>query len=106
MKRWEKRRYFVTDWEPGPPIDHLGPLKIDYSLSLPACTIYGYEDDSEDERDHPIIDSAMKRGLIFGRWFSTMCVAGEWGHHRISDLKDITREEFETVEKRGWANMD
>lgn len=106
MKRWEKRRYFVTQWEPGPPIDHLGPLKIDHCFSLEACTIYGYEDDSEDERDHPIIDSAMKRGLVFGRWFSTMCIAGEWGHHRISDLKDITREEFEAVEKRGWTNMD
>lgn len=102
MKRWEKRRYFVTDWEPGPPIDHLGPLKVDHTISLPACTIYGYEEDSEIDADHATIDSAMKRGLIFGRWFSTQCIGGEWGHHRISDLKDITREQFEAVEKGGW----
>jgi len=105
-RRWHKRRYFVTQWEPGPPIDHLGPLKIDYSFSLPACTIYGFETDSEDERDHPHIDSAMKRGLIFGRWFSKMCIDGEWGNHRISELKDITREEFEKAEERRFTNLE
>lgn len=107
MKRWEKRRYFVTEWEPGPPgqFDHLGALKIDHSLSLPACTIYGYEDDSEDERDHFHIDSGMRRGLIFGRWFSTNCVNGEWGHHHISDLTDITADNFESARQRNWDNI-
>lgn len=106
MKRWEKRRYFVTQWEPGPPVDHLGPLQVDLFLSLLACTIYGYEEDSEFDQDHQSIDSGMKQGLIFGRWFSTQCVEGEWGNHRISELKDISRQEFDAFEKRGWTNMD
>ncbi len=104
MKRWEKRRYFVRQWEPGPegPMQ-LGPLKLDYALSLPACTIYGYEEDSEFDDDHRRIDDAMKRGIIFGRWFSTQCVEGEWGSQPIGQMKDITREEFEAVERRRWT---
>ena len=104
MKRWTKRRYFYRDWEPGPPIDRLGPLKIDVTFSLPACRIFGYEDDSEDERDHQHIDSAMKRGLIFGRWFSAQCIGGEWGSHRIAELTDITKEQFETAQERGFGD--
>jgi hypothetical protein len=103
MKRWHKRRYFTRDWMPDD--EQESPVAA-IVFSLPACKIYGYEDDSEDERDHVFIDSGMRRGLIFGRWFSTICVEGEWGNHRISDLKDISREEFEAVEKTGWRKTD
>ena len=99
MKRWTKRRYFTRDWMPDD--EQASPIAA-IVFSLPACKIYGYEDDSEDERDHFHIDSGMKRGLIFGRWFSSQCVGGEWGHHRISDLTDITADDFEFARQRGW----
>ena len=103
MKRWEKRRYFTRDWMPDD--EQASPIAA-IVFSLPACKIYGYEDDSEIDEDHRTIDAAMKRGLIFGRWFSTICVEGEWGSQPIRELKDITREEFEAVEKSGWRKTE
>ena len=104
MRRWDKRRFFITHWKPGPPIDHLGPLKIDANFSMPACTIFGYEQDSEIDADHYHVDSGMKRGLIFGRWFSAQCVEGEWGHHHIKDLSQIAEATFDAAQQQGFRN--
>lgn len=103
MKRWEKRRYFKRLWVPIPGEQkHFGPLKFDASFSLPACLIWGYEDDSEFDADHRSIDAAMKRGLIFGRWFSVNCTDGEPGTQPISELVEVTAADFETAMKDEW----
>ncbi len=99
MKRWEKRRYFTRDWIPKD--EQASPVAFKV-FSLPACKIYGYEDDSEFDEDHKSVDFAMERGQIFGRWFSVACTEGEPGTQPITELNEITQEEFETLEKRGW----
>jgi hypothetical protein len=84
-------------------VENIGPLKVDASFALPACRIYGYEDDSEYEEDHHSIDAAMKRGLVFGRWFSVNCLEGEPGTQPVTELREITKEEFDRASRRGWA---
>ncbi len=105
MKRWEKRRFFVRNWEPYKEGTVFGPFKPNVVFSLPACKIYGYEDDSEFDADHQAIDAAMKRGFVFGRWFSTLCVDGEPGSQPFSELKLISKEEFEAAQRREWKDQ-
>jgi len=96
MRRWHRRRFFVFDYEPEPTATKqgqgLGAVEI---LTLPACRIWGYESDSEFDEDHNSIDFAMKRGNIFGCWFSRHCPEGEPGMQTFKDLQEITEEEFE-----------
>lgn len=82
MKRYEKRRYF--------------------KMFFDTLIIYGYESDSEFEEDHQVLDDATANGYIFGEWFSTACVDGEYGSNHIENLVLITKEEFEEAESRGW----
>jgi len=83
-RRWHRRRFFVCNYNPSPP---------------PTCMIWGYESDSEIDADHNQIDFLMKRGRIFGRWFSRYCTDGEVGTHGINDLTQITEEDFEKAMK-------
>lgn len=82
MKRYEKRRYF--------------------KMFFDILTIYGYEDDSEFEEDHQLLDNATSKGYTSGYWFSTACVGGEYGSNHIENLIMIPKEEFEEAKSRGW----
>lgn len=105
MKRWERRRYFCRQWEPTTQkAVYMGGMKIPVAHSMPAVTIFGYEDDSEYNEDHASIDAAMKRGFIFGRWFSVNCRDGEPGTQPMDELMLITKKDFEAAQKRGWTS--
>ena len=53
--------------------------------------------------DREDVERMWKRGLVFSRCFSVVCPEGELGTHPIATLSEISREEFEAAEARGWS---
>ena len=98
MRRWHRRRFFVTDYEPdtSKKTATLRGMKFEVH-HLEPVRIWGYESDSEFEADHTQVDLIMKRGRIFGYWFSRNCTDGEVGSHAQENLVEITEEEFDTA---------
>lgn len=105
MKRWTKRRYFKLVWYPtlpdGKKINLHGIEMTVVTLTGPLA-IFGYEDDSEYAEDHALIDKALLDGRVYGEWFSTQCVEGEWGSHLIANARQILAEEFEEAKNNGF----
>src|SRR5689334_12838331 len=97
-KRWEKRHFYICKW-PGKTRE-LAPNEFVFPEH--PLDIYGYEDDSEFEADHERIDDALEQGFIFGKWFSIYCPEGEYGEQHASMLFEITPEQFEAAQERGW----
>ncbi len=106
MKRWEKRRFFIRRWEPkGDQPIMLHGVSFAHVFEVPAVTIYGYEEDSEVEEDHHHIDLAMKKGLVFGKWFSQFCRDGEWGTQVLNLCEQITEKDFELAKENDWPML-
>jgi len=72
------------------------------SLSDIPLDIYGYETDGDDAHDQRVVDDALKRGFVYGYWFSVKCIEGEWGSHALGSLTEITEAAFEAAKARGW----
>ncbi len=94
-RRWHKRRFFICDYESSPSGKrNIAGMEFE-TFSLESCRIWGFESDSEFDADHYQVDLIMKRGRIFGYWFSRNCPDGEVGSHAQENLVEITEEEFE-----------
>lgn len=100
--------YFVRHVEP-----YGGPSKVMFAgqeidvIGLDAeLMIYGYKVTTDDPHDAAIMESAEQRGYIFTQSFSVACVEGEPGSHPMSELREITRDEFEAAQARGWEVVD
>lgn len=50
------------------------------------------------------MENALRRGWLYGRWYSVMAPKGEWGaQHRSVIQRVLTEAEFKALEEKQWA---
>ncbi len=100
-QRWHRRRFFkFLDAEPAGIIED-GKF-VAFDQQEPPLMIYGYESDSAYRDDHEYIDECIANGWVPGEWFSEACPEGEFGDQRGEKLIEITEDEFNEAQRRGW----
>lgn len=98
-------RFFRRVWDPGPA----GTVEVGHVVVMTPSTpdgglaIYGYSARSEYPEDHALEDQAWRRRKVFFAWnYSVMAPDGEPGMVPLAEVEEITRDEFELAQRRGW----
>src|SRR5215467_11558070 len=101
MKRWSKRRFFKF-WYDTTGIPEVQTTDGAFTIITPQVRtwIYGVEEDSEYDDDHAYVDRVTEQGMIYGRWFSEVCLDGDIGVNRLARMIEITEAEFEAAKQR------
>jgi len=55
-----------------------------------------------DPHDLAVIERNAQHGLVFCDCYSVAAPIGELGFHPIATLTEITRDEFDAAQRRGW----
>lgn len=96
-KYW-KRSYTTTDT---PEVQHTDHAVI-ITPQFDNLMIYGFSVKSPYEEDAPYEALTFGRGRFPGYCFSVVSPDGEYGTTPLSEVEEITEQEFNEARERGW----